>query len=69
MTASTLATLLTQPVDVVRTRLQLNAGSSSASPAGPPQWTTGTVVWHSMRELVRREGAAAVSFDPKEDRS
>ena len=53
MAASTFATLLTQPVDIVRTRLQLR-------PAPGAGWTTGSVVLGAMRELVRREGAAAL---------
>ena len=57
MAASTFATLLTQPVDVIRTRLQLHAPSDSA---GKLQWTTGTVVVRSLTELVRKEGAAAL---------
>ena len=67
MVASTAATLITQPVDVIRTRLQLRpppplspAGSAVAGAAAPPAWTTGTVVVKSLVELVQREGAAAM---------
>ena len=52
--ASTLATLLTQPVDVVRTRLQLGAVDGVSS------WSLGTVLTKGVTDVVRIEGVLAL---------
>jgi solute carrier family 25 protein 38 len=52
--ASVLATLLTQPVDVIRTRLQLGAVPGTSA------WQTGTILLRGLRDLARQEGAAAL---------
>lgn len=57
--AAVAATLLTQPTDVVRTRVQLglslgkaaSAGAAGAAPAG---------AWATFREVTSRQGAAAL---------
>ena len=51
LAASVLATLLTQPVDVVRTRLQLRAVE------GATTWRAGTVLLKGLADVARVEGA------------
>jgi solute carrier family 25 protein 38 len=54
VTASVLATVLTQPVDVIRTRLQLGAVQGASA------WQTGTILVRGLRDLARQEGASAL---------
>ncbi|GIL85851.1 hypothetical protein Vretifemale_14374 [Volvox reticuliferus] len=66
--AAVAATLLTQPADVVRTRMQLGLGTASAGVAGVAAGAaTGTAAgaaglgaWATLREAVRHQGPAAL---------
>ncbi|GIL67939.1 hypothetical protein Vafri_21194 [Volvox africanus] len=51
--AAVAATLLTQPADVVRTRMQLGLGAAAAGTASLGAWAT-------LREAVRHQGLAAL---------
>lgn len=52
--AGALATMLTQPADVIRTRLQIGAVP------GVGVWQTGTILVNGLRDLARREGLNAL---------
>ncbi|GIM07497.1 hypothetical protein Vretimale_11585, partial [Volvox reticuliferus] len=67
--AAVAVTLLTQPADVVRTRMQPGLGTASAGAAGgggPAGAATGTALgaagqhWATLHEAVRHQGPAAL---------
>ena len=53
-TAGALATMLTQPADVIRTRLQIGAVP------GVGVWQTGTILYNGLRDLAVKEGFQAL---------
>lgn len=50
-----MATILTQPADVIRTRMQIGG-----MPRGVSVWAAGTVLVRALLEVVAREGPRAL---------